>query len=814
MRSPLTVKFRTERMDCKAKPVAWAVTWLCAVALPAMAQNAPNAATTPATPLRTPATSDEPMLRLKRSAQLQEQFTPEQLKAMPTFVLGERITGRPDLETVIEGQAELRRSGTVIRADRIEYEQPNDLVKARGKVSLNRDGNVYQGSEAQIRVDAQEGYFLEPRFRLLNKGRGQASRIDFLDAQRSVARDAEYSVWHVEPGIEDSSDWRIRGEQVRLDNDTNVGEATGGRLEFKGVPILGAPYLTFPLSNERKSGWLPPTINLDNVSGLELLVPYYINLAPNRDATLYPTILTRRGLNLGTEFRYLERDYNGTARLDLMPSDRLRSRSRWGLSSSHSGTLQTGLPSIGAVSVNLALNRVSDNDYWRDFPRASSSLTQRLLANDASIGWSSGAWSLSSRALKWQTLQQTGSVITPPYDRLPQINGRYSRVNQNGFDYNVELDTTRFASVSALTLQPNAQRSYALAQVSRPFVTPSTFFIPKLQFHSSAYSFDAPLAAGPLAGSRFASRHVPSFSLDSGLIFERSANYLGRSFTQTLEPRAFYTYTPFRDQSFLPVYDSGINDFNVATIFSENAFTGNDRISDNNLFTLGLTSRLLDPNTGAEAVRLSYAQRLRLRDQRVTLPGGVADNSRLSDMLFGATINWDQYWALDGAVQFKPSTRRSQRTTLGARYTPSNYRVVSATYRLNRGVSEQMDLGWQWPINDLWGDKGKALGQGQGQGKGRWYSVGRMNFSLRDKRLVDTILGFEYDGGSWLARVALERLQTTTSSANKRILLQMEFVGFARVGSSPLSTLRNNVPRYQLLREKINAAPSRFSNYE
>jgi LPS-assembly protein len=802
MRLSLSASTSRKYLNLRAKPVAWAVACLLASCASAWAQPKPQPDAAPA-------------LLLKSSRQLQEKGSPVKSEGTPTYVQGDRISGRPELETVIEGNAEMRRDGIVLRADRIEYYQPDDLAKARGRVYLNRDGNVYEGTEGELRVDAQQGFFLNPRFRLLkNNGRGQASRIDFVDSQRAVARDASYSVWHVEPGIEDSTDWVIRSAQVRMDSETDVGEASGGRLEFKGVPILGAPYLSFPLSNERKSGWLPPSINLDNISGLEVAVPYYANLAPNRDATITPAVLSRRGVNIGTEFRYLEPKYNGSVRLDVMPSDRLRSRKRWGLSTSHSGTVTTGVPAVGDVGVSLGLNRVSDDDYWRDFPRATSSLTQRLLANDAVLSWGSGPWALYSRALKWQTLQQPSSVITPPYDRVPQLNGRYSRVNHGGFDYSLELDITRFRSVSSLTLQPNAQRSYALAQLSRPFISPGSFVVPKVQLHNSAYSFDAPLTAGPQAGARSASRVLPTLSVDTGLIFERPASYFGRSFTQTLEPRAFYTYTPFKNQSSLPVYDSGANDFNFATIFSENAFTGNDRISDNNLLTLGLTSRFLDPASGAEIMRLNYAQRLRFADQRVTLPGGVADNSRLSDMLFGGTINWDSRWQFDGTVQYNPDTRRSQRSTLSVRYSPSNYRVLSTTYRLNRGVSEQIDLGWQWPLNDLWGDKGKDLGSGQGQGKGRWYSVGRLNYSLRDRRPVDTILGAEYDGGSWLARVAVERLQTATNTANKRILFQMEFVGFARVGSSPLAILQRNVPRYQLLREKITAEPSRFSNYD
>ncbi len=803
MRLPLTASAVSHRLNCQAKPIAWAVACLFATGLPAWAQTA---ATEPLI---------DTSLKLKASPQLDEKISIGQKKGGSTFVSGDRITGRPEIDTVIDGRAELRRSGTILKADRIEYYQPDDLAKARGNVYLNREGNVYEGSEGQIRIDAQEGYFLNPRFTLLkNGGQGQASRIDFVDDKRSVARNASYTTCRREPEGGAKPDWVIRASQVRFDSETDVGEASDGRLEFKGVPILGAPFFTFPMSDARKSGWLPPSINLDNLSGLEVVVPYYANLAPNRDATIYPGIMSRRGANVGVETRYLEKEYRGTARLDWMPNDSLRSRGRWGLTTSHTGTLVTGLAGIGDLGLSLGLNRVSDDDYWRDFPRATGSLTQRLLANDANVTWAQGAWALNLRAQKWQTLQQTGSVITPPYDRLPQLNGKYSRVNASGFDYSLELDSTRFEAERSLTAQPNAQRSYGLAQISRPFTTPGSFLIPKLQLHSSSYNFDAALTSGPQIGARSASRVLPTFSVDSGLIFERQASYLGRSFTQTLEPRAFYTFTPYRDQSSLPIYDSGSKDYNFATVFSENAFIGNDRIADNNLLTLGLNSRLLDPATGAEVVRLNYAQRLRFKDQKVVLPGGTADNTRFSDMLFGAGLNWNTQWLFDGNVQYSPSIRRSLRTTLGARYSPSDYRVVSATYRLKRGESEQIDLGWQWPINDLWGDKGKDLGRGQGQGDGRWYSVGRINYSLRDSKLVDTLVGFEYDAGCWLMRFALERLQTTNTSANKRILFQMEFVGFARVGSNPLSALQGNVPRYQLLREKITTPSSRFSNYE
>ena len=186
---------------------------------------------------------------------------------------------------------------------------------------------------------------------------------------------------------------------------------------------------------------------------------------------------------------------------------------------------------------------------------------------------------------------------------------------------------------------------------------------------------------------------------------------------------------------------------------------------------------------------------------------------RISDVLLGASINWDPKWSLDSTVQFNPKTDQSTLATIGARYSPGNYRVVSGTYRYQRDVSEQIDLGWQWPLNDLWGDRGQDLGPGRGQGEGRWYSVGRLNYSLDEGKLVNAVIGFEYDAGCWLGRAVLEKLQTSTSTASQRVMFQLEFVGLARLGVSPLKTLKDNIPSYQYLREQ-GGSPSRFSNYE
>jgi LPS-assembly protein len=752
----------------------------------------------------------QPLLPLKPSPMLGEQIPQPDRERLPTHISGQRIFGRTDLETVIEGDAQLRRGDTVIRADRLEYYQPDDLAKARGNVRINRAGNIFEGPLLELKVEAFEGFFNEPRYRFLrNDAYGEADRVDFIDDKRAIIRNATYTTCQRKPGPSWMPDWILRAASLRIDNEEETGQASGASLSFMGVPILPVPALSFPLSERRKSGLLPPTVGIDSLNGAELTLPYYWNIAPNRDATFYPTLMSKRGVDLGGEFRYLESDYNGQVRANFMPDDRLRLRDRWGYALKHEGVVGARLPT-GPMGLSLNLNRVSDDNYWRDFSRTTASLTQRLLANDGVLVWPHGDLTVTARALKWQTLQDVNAPIVPPYDRLPQVVARYTRGNlPAGLEAYVEADYTKFEADRALLGQPNSQRAFTLARVSRPWQAPGWFLIPKLQLHATQYQFDAAL----VNGARSASRTVPTFSVDSGLVFERDASYFGRSFRQTLEPRAFYVYTPFRDQSLLPNYDSGANDFNFATIYTENAFGGNDRISDNNLLTLGATTRLLDPDTGAEAARFGVAQRLRFKDQLVTLPGQAPVSERLSDVLFGATINWTPRWSLDSTVQYNPKTRRSIRSTIGGRYSPGNYRVISAAYRLQRGSSEQLDIGWQWPINDLWGDKGQNLGTGRGEGEGRWYSVGRLNFSLQDKRLVDALVGLEYDAGCWLGRIVFERLQSSTSTSNKRVLFQLEFVGFTRLGSNALQALKENIPRYQFLREQVTV-PSRYSNYE
>ena len=799
-------------------PVAQAVSMLvfCAslgFATLARAQNVQNMPSPAAEQVNAPA--------LKASPRLAERVPKEPGSEGPTFVFGDQLSGRPNLETIIDGNAEIRRGDSAIRADHIDYSQPDDLFKARGKVRINKAGNRFDGPELELQLDRFEGFFTQPRYRFLaNGGNGDAERLDFIDDRHMTARQVTYTTCERSDEASWEPAWVLSASRVDFDLDREVGVATNAVVRFKNVPILAFPKVSFPLSDKRKSGLLPPTLNIGSSSGIEVRQPYYFDIAPNRDATFSPAIMTKRGVDLAGEARYLEPTYRGELRANYLPNDQLRGRDRWSYGLLHSGTIDSRIDAVGALGLSLNLNRVSDNDYWRDLPASGVPAAQRLFQQDAIVSWGRGYFTSQARVLKFQTLQDIDAPIVPPYDRLPQLAAAYTRVDAplgslgSGFDWALEGDFTRFSADSRLTRQPNSERSVTRAKLARPWLYPAGFITPRLQLHATQYRYEAPLQDGTASASRV----LPTFSLDTGLQFERSASLLGRSLTQTLEPRAFYVYTPYRDQSRLPNYDSGENSFNFASVFTENAFVGDDRIADANLLTLGTASRLLDPATGAEAARFEVAQRLRFADQRVTLPGGQPISERLSDVLVGTSINWDPRWRFGSTVQYNPKTSQFDRSSFGARYSPGNYRTVSAALRRQRGVSHNLDVGWQWPINDLWGDKGRDLGAGQGQGPGRYYAVGRLNYSLIEKKFVDAILGVEYESCCWIGRVVLQRSQnnilaTGSGAANTQILFQLELIGFSRLGSSPLQTLKANVPRYQFLREKIEP-PSRFTTYD
>ncbi len=737
----------------------------------------------------------------------------------PMALEAQALQGQPDRSLTAEGDVLLQQDSIVLRTDRLRYDQATGVVSASGQVRIERQGDRFTGSELQLKIDGFEGYVLDPSYHFALTGAGgQAKRIDFIDKDRVALTQADYT--SCSRSSTERPAWVLRSNRVQLNFETSEGVAEGAVLEFLGVPILGAPVLRFPLNDERKSGWLPPSINIDNKKGLEVAVPYYWNIAPNLDATLAPTFYTRRGAALGSEFRYLLGSAQGRAQLDLLPSDRVADRSRHAFQWGHRDADWFG------TRLGVRYEHASDDAYWKDFPRHIDTLTPRLLTQGVSAervlpiaGFDGTAY---ARVQHWQVLQDEDplALIVSPYQRSPQLgwSGR-ALWPSLGADVRVETELNRFTRPSGDVggVRPEGLRMHLLADVSRRWGTPGWWVEPGLKLNAAVYRTDQPLADG----RRSARRAIPIARIDAGMAFERDSTVLNRRFLQTLEPRLRYLYTPFRDQSRLPNYDAAGTDFNVVSIFDDNAFSGIDRVSDAHQITAGATSRWLDSDTGIERLRGGVVQRYLLKDQRIT-PDGVPVTQRLSDVLLFGQSSLTPRWTLGAAVQYSPETDRVTRSVLSTRYSPGPFRTLGLSYRFVRGASEQVDVGWQWP---LWGAAVQgdgvgahpgaqpgthpvaAIGRSSSDCRGTLYGVGRVNYSSVERRVTDSLVGFEYDAGCWVGRVVVERLSTGRSEATSRLLLQLELVGLSRLGSNPLKVLKDNIPGYRLLRDDTPTIP-------
>ncbi|MFG6429933.1 LPS-assembly protein LptD [Roseateles sp. LYH14W] len=730
---------------------------------------------------------------------------PARPAAKPAVVISAgKLSAQVEQQAEAEDDVELRYGELLLNADKLNYRVVDDFARAEGNVRIQHKGNVFTGPLLQLHVNRFEGEFLTPSFFLKSTGgAGKAQIVKFQDSQHFTATQGSYSSC---PVVEDEEPaWQITAKHLRLDMAANEGEAEGAVLRFLGVPLLAAPALSFPLSSARKSGWLPPSIFLDNRSGLEFSVPYYWNIAPQRDVTLAPFVMTKRGVGVDGEFRYLEPGHAGRINVDLLPTDRVFRHSRWSLKLNNDGQL-------GGWHYRLKSERVSDDDYWKDLSRRVESQTPRLLASDLALNrrreLSWGTIDSYARLQRWQTLQGSDALarFDSPYQRSPQLGIRVSTAADEAvldsfrpwgrkarLEGGMELEYNRFdLPGSALAGQaPGGQRVHALGHVAAPVGGEAWWFIPRISVNAAAYDLDEPQADG----RRRMSRVIPTLSVDHGWVFERDTKLFGRAVRQSLEPRVLYVNTPFRDQAALPSFDAAAKDFNFDSIYTDNLFSGVDRVSDLHAVSVGATSRWVSASQGEEIMRVGAVQRFLFRDQLVT-PDGQPVTQRFSDLLLAAAARLDDRWWADSTLEFNPEIGRSVRSVLRLRYSPGAFKTVSVAYRLARAQSEQIELAWQWPI---YGQPITQRGADSKSCGGAWYSAGRVQYSLRDKRLTDSVAGFEYDAGCWVLRFGLERLSTGRAETNTRFMLQLELVGLSQLGSNALKVLKDNVPGYRRL---------------
>ena len=708
---------------------------------------------------------------------------------LPAYARAWIVEGRTEHETTLIGDAEVRRQGSVIRGDRITYYPADDEVIAVGHVRVTRDGNIFTGPTLQLRIDANEGTFTSPDYYLAlhGGGRGHADRMDFLGPGRTLLTRGTFSTCGPE-----APDWELSSRTLLLDQNEGEGVGRGSVLQFKGTPLLATPYITFALGNDRKSGWLTPTFGINSRSGADLMVPWYWNIAHNVDATLYPRVSTRRGPQIGGEFRYLQPGFMGETRFEANPHDPVSDSSRHFWHTKHS------FSNIAGWGGGWDMRGVSDDRYFVDYSRNIITSADRVLPRVVSIGRSlSEDWSLGVTVQKFQSILD---ARPGPYEREPQVVARWLARDRAGFDMSSIFDVTQFRAPDSFRVM--GMRSLANPQVSWPVRHPAWFVIPKASVHASNYQLQQPGAE-----DFSLQRVVPTLSLDSGLIFERNLVIGASELTQTLEPRLFYVRTPYRSQSNFPLFDTAPADFNFAQLFSENTFIGNDRIADVNQLTMAAVSRFIDPATGFEGVRFATGFRSYFSDQLVSIPGVTGRTDRRSDLLLAAAGPLTSHWSVDSGLQYSMATSMIPRASIGARYLPPDGKIFNASVRYRRDQLGQVDVSARWPI---------AAG---------WNSLSRLNYSFLEqgvdpisrvpntKGFVEALAGFEYQASCWAVRAVAQRFRTAADATTTAIFLQLELNGVGSIGQNPFMVLQRNIPGYRAL-QGTGEPSSRYFGYE
>jgi LPS-assembly protein len=699
-----------------------------------------------------------------------------------TTVDAQKIEGVSDLEVSARGAAEIQRGDLTIFGEFLRYNREFGELEGRDGVRLQSGPDRFFGPSLEYNTLDDTGVLQSPGFQLQRErpARGSAERIEFLGRNHFKLFNGRFTT--CQPG---QDDWFLQAEELDLNYDIDEGKAKQPKLRFFDHTLFAFPFAEFPLESRRHSGLLTPYYSQTSTRGLEFGIPYYWNIAPEQDATFTPVYMARRGFQLKNHYRYMGRPYVGELRYEYLPDDPVFGRTRTGTAWIHTQNLRPGLVA------QVDYNRVSDERYFVDLASQVKQVSVGNLPQDFFISQNttlpgSGNFTGLARMQRFQTLQDPLAPIVPPYHRLPQINGSATYNDVGGmFDTALPGEYVRFVHP---TLTEGSRASFT-PTFAIPRLTPGWYVTPKAGLRYVTYNLENPTAGDP----NNPSVAIPWLSLDSGLVFERNANWFGNTLTQTLEPRLFYVFVPYRNQDHIPLFDTTLADFNYPQLFTENRFVGGDRFGDANQMTLAMTTRFLQ-RSGQEAFRATLGQRFYFRDERVALAqGSTLRNASESDVLASVGGRVYQYLTFDATTQYNPYQSRAERYGVSMRYAPEVAKVVNASYRFQRDILRQIDISAQWPV------------------MAGWYGVGRYNYSLLDNRLLEGLAGAEYNAGCWIFRFVVQRLQAAAQVTSTALIFQLEFTGVGQIGTAEaVQLLRRDVPGYSVINrtEPALAAPS------
>ncbi len=671
----------------------------------------------------------------------------------------------------MSGSVELMQANQLLRSENARYYKSEDRLDAAGGIFFATPDATFKGDRGSLNLGSSSGNIDNASFQMRSKhARGDAEQIIFESQDVTVLKDATYTT--CDPGRED---WLLHSSKVTLDRENGVGSAQHAVLSFMHVPFFYLPYISFPIDDRRKSGLLPPTFRSSEISGTDISAPYYLNLAPQRDATVAPRYISKRGTMLGNELRFMTARHYGTLNLDYLSDDKLFGKERGQAKYRHQGRLAPRL------TTSIDLNYVTDADYLSELSNSLSLSSTTHLERTADLDYLGDAWQGRLRLQAYQTVDETIVGGSRPYQRLPQATfNSLLPVRDDSLHYSLSGEYVYFDRADSLT----GSRLDLQPQISLPLTTAASYLTPSLKLQNTTYS----LNNQPLGSEVRLNRTVPLLTLDSGLFFERDTEIASRRYLHTLEPRLFYLYVPYRDQSGLPLFDSGAPDFNFTRLFATNRFSGVDRVGDTSQLTVALTTRMIENDSGKERFHASVGQIFYFEDREVGLNGDAVDRSKESDIVAESTAYLRNDVALDADYEWDIEAHETARGALRLRYKPASRRIFNVGYRYRNTTQKQVDVSMLWPLPYT----------------RRWHFVGRWTHSLLDEQTIESFSGLEYQSCCWKVHFVAHRFinkelanQAGLDPYERSVFLQLELKGMGKLGKTVDELLENGILDYR-----------------
>jgi LPS-assembly protein len=686
---------------------------------------------------------------------------------------GDSLETLLDRKMKAKGNAILKKGNKTIKAEVIEYDEVSEKLITTGNTNIDLESMSLRGSKLTLKLSDETGSMEDASFNFKRGDKEEKSVIkngtvitkrsyDFRGDAKAIFFEGEnkkrLQSGRVTTCEADSDDWYLKSSNMEVNTKTDRVNASNAVVEFKGLPVLYTPYINFSLNKNRKSGFLATTVGTTTKSGFDLQIPYYFNISPNMDATLTARYLGKRGPQADGEFRYMEENYSGKNQIQFMKHDEESAKdNRYFVKLEHQHKFNNGW------SASYNYQKVSDDTYFSDLATMIQVTSVVNLPQRANISYAGDTWKFNALTEKYQTLTNASNS---PYQRLPQLDlsgrkdfDRYILDFKSQWAYfdkdeKFNYESNQKATGSRLSITPS---------ISVPFAETYGYIKPKLSANLRSYN---------LNNSSVDNKDIftPIVSIDSGMYFDRTVNLLNQNFTNTLEPRLFYVYIPYKDQSALPNFDTGLADLNMQTLFSENQFNGQDRINDANQLTASIASKFIDKN-GKERLSGIVAQRYYLEDRRI-FGSELEAKKANSDIFIGGTARLENSLNLDAMFQYDPTSSKFLRSTLSTRYNPEPGKMLNLSYRMIDNVSDNtqdlkvFNAAGQWPLGN------------------RFYSIGRYNYDIKTAQTIEVLGGIEYDGGCWVARTIFDRISLPTSpQPNYTFFVQLELNGLGTIGS-------------------------------